>query len=57
MLAAVAAMAALSFAATPAFAKGPAPDPAVKDFQRLVDAAYAKYKDLRKARTPTTSRS
>ena len=31
----------------PAFAKGPAPDPAVKDFQRVVDAAYAKYKDLK----------
>jgi glutaminase len=31
---------------TPAFAKGPMPDPAIKDFQRLVDAAYAKYKDL-----------
>jgi glutaminase len=34
-------------AAAPAFAKGPAPDPAVKDFQRVVDAAYAKYKDLK----------
>jgi glutaminase len=31
----------------PAFAKGPVPDPAVKDFQRVVDAAYAKYKDLK----------
>jgi glutaminase len=30
-----------------AFAKGPVPDPAVKDFQRVVDAAYAKYKDLK----------
>jgi glutaminase len=33
--------------AAPAFAKGPVPDPAVKDFQRVVDAAYAKYKDLK----------
>jgi glutaminase len=33
--------------AAPAFAKGPAPDPAVKDFQRVVDAAYARYKDLK----------
>jgi glutaminase len=32
--------------ATPAYARGPLPDPAVKDFQRLVDAAYAKYKGL-----------
>ena len=31
----------------PAFAKGPVPDPAVKDFQRVVDAAYVKYKDLK----------
>jgi len=31
----------------PAFARGPAPDPAVKDFQRVVDAAYVKYKDLK----------
>jgi glutaminase len=28
-------------------AGGPAPDPAVKDFQRVVDAAYARYKDLK----------
>ena len=46
-LTAIAAAAVLSVAAVPAFAKGPAPDPAVKDFQRLVDAAYAKYKDLK----------
>src|SRR5512145_2445857 len=40
-------VAAVSIAvAAPVFAKGPAPDPAVKDFQRVVDAAYAKYKDL-----------
>jgi glutaminase len=32
---------------TPALARGPVPDPAVKDFQRLVDAAHAKYKDLK----------
>ncbi len=41
----IAAVAMLSMG--PAFAKGPAPDPAVKDFQRVVDAAYAKYKDLK----------
>ena len=46
-LTAVAASAMLSLAAMPAFAKGPVPDPAVKDFQRVVDAAYAKYKDLK----------
>jgi glutaminase len=33
--------------AAPAFARGPAPDPAVKEFQRVVDAAYAKYKGLK----------
>ena len=44
MLTALAAAAVLSFA--PAQARGPAPDPAVKDFQRVVDAAYAKYKGL-----------
>jgi glutaminase len=38
--------AALSLAAVPALAKGPLPDPAVKEFQRLVDAAHAKYKGL-----------
>ena len=32
--------------AAPAYARGPMPDPAVKEFQRLVDAAYAKYKGL-----------
>ncbi len=31
----------------PVSAKGPLPDPAVKDFQRVVDAAYAKYKGLK----------
>jgi glutaminase len=36
----------LSLAAVPALAKGPLPDPAVKEFQRLVDAAHAKYKGL-----------
>jgi glutaminase len=46
-VAAIAAAAVLSVAATPAYAKGPVPDPAVKDFQRVVDAAYAKYKDLK----------
>ncbi len=47
ILAAVAAVTVLSVASAPAFARGPAPDPAVKDFQRLVDTAYAKYKDLK----------
>jgi glutaminase len=47
VLTTVAAVAALSMAAVPAYARGPAPDPAVKDFQRVVDAAYAKYKDLK----------
>jgi glutaminase len=42
-----AAAAMLSLMATPALAKGPVPDPAVKEFQRLVDTAYAKYKDLK----------
>jgi len=37
----------VSMMAAPAFARGPVPDPAVKDFQRVVDAAYAKYKDLK----------
>lgn len=46
-LAAIAAAAVLSVAALPAFARGPVPDPAVKDFQRVVDAAYARYKDLK----------
>jgi glutaminase len=36
--------------ATPTFAKGPMPDPAVKDFQRLVDAAHAKYKGLQEGK-------
>lgn len=40
----------LLLAAMAALAKGPAPDPAVKDFQRVVDAAYAKYKDLKDGR-------
>jgi glutaminase len=41
-------MAALAVAmAAPALAKGPAPDPATKDFQRVVDAAHARYKDLK----------
>jgi len=45
-LTAVAAIA-VSMAPVPAFARGPVPDPAVKQFQRVVDAAYAKYKDLK----------
>jgi len=41
-------MAAFAIAvANPALAKGPAPDPAVKDFQRVVNAAHARYKDLK----------
>jgi glutaminase len=44
--AALAATLALAVGA-PAFARGPMPDPAVKDFQRVVDASYAKYKDLK----------
>jgi glutaminase len=47
ILTSVAAAAVLSMAAVPAFAKGPVPDPAVKDFQRVVDAAHARYKDLK----------
>jgi glutaminase len=47
ILTTAAAAAVLSVAAVPAFARGPAPDPAVKDFQRVVDTAYAKYKDLK----------
>jgi glutaminase len=31
----------------PVFAKAPAPDPAIKEFQRVVDAAHARYKDLK----------
>jgi glutaminase len=46
-LAAVVATALMSFAAAPAHSRGPAPDPLAKDFQRVVDAAYAKYKDLK----------
>ena len=30
--------------------RGPAPDPAVKEFQRLVDSAYAKYKGLQEGK-------
>jgi len=47
ILTALAAATVLSVVSAPAYARGPAPDPAVKDFQRLVDAAYAKYKDLK----------
>jgi glutaminase len=32
------------------YAKGPMPDPAVKEFQRLVDAAYARYKGLQEGK-------
>ena len=45
--AALLAAAAFTVTSLPAMARGPAPDPAVKDFQRVVDAAYAKYKDLK----------
>jgi glutaminase len=47
ILTTVLATAALSLAVAPALARGPAPDPATPAFQRLVDAAYAKYKDLK----------
>jgi len=47
LLAAMLAAVALATAPVPAAARGPAPDPAVKDFQRVVDAAYARYKDLK----------
>jgi len=47
ILTAFVAAAALSLPSVPALARGPAPDPATKDFQRVVDAAYAKYKDLK----------
>lgn len=44
-------VAAMSLAlAGPVQARGPAPDPAVKEFQRLVDAAYAKYKGLQEGK-------
>lgn len=33
--------------AAPAYAKRPAADPATRDFQRVVNAAHAKYKDLK----------
>jgi glutaminase len=36
--------------AVPAYARGPVPDPAVKEFQRLVDAAYARYKGLQEGK-------
>jgi len=48
--AALLAAAALTVASVPALARGPASDPAVKDFQRVVDAAYAKYKDLKEGK-------
>jgi len=47
ILSSIAAAAVLSLAALPASAKGPVPDPAVKDFQRVVDASHARYKDLK----------
>lgn len=47
---AVAALAALSAAAPLVFARGPAPDPATRHFQRVVDSAYLKYKDLKDGR-------
>ena len=49
MLASAALATTLAFTA-PAFAKGPMPDPATKDFQRVVDAAYTKYKDLKEGK-------
>ena len=46
-LAAVAAALAVSLVVGVAQARPPAADPAAKDFQRVVDAAHAKYKDLK----------
>jgi glutaminase len=41
---------AMSVAALPVFASGPAADPAATDFQRVVDAAHAKYKKLKEGK-------
>ena len=49
-LAVCAAMVALAVPTFQVYAKGPVPDPAVKDFQRVVDAAYARYKDLKEGK-------
>ena len=49
MLAALA-VAALAVPAFPAYARGPVPDPLTKDFQRVVDGAYARYKDLKEGK-------
>jgi glutaminase len=38
---------ATSLAFAPVYAKGPVPDPATKEFQKVVDAAYTKYKDVK----------
>jgi glutaminase len=43
---AVAASTAFAMLPSPALARGPVPDPAVRNFQRVVDAAYGKYKGL-----------
>lgn len=45
-MAAVAA-AAMFFTAPPVFARGPAPEPLTREFQRVVDAAHAKYRGLK----------
>jgi glutaminase len=44
---ALAAMTVLAMTATPISARAPAADPSAKDLQRVVDAAYSKYKDLK----------
>jgi glutaminase len=50
ILAAALAAVSLSVVSDPAYARGPVPDPATRDFQRVVDAAYAKYKDLKEGK-------
>lgn len=47
---ALAALAILAFAGAPAAARGRDADPATKDFQRVVDAAHARYKGLQDGR-------
>jgi glutaminase len=49
-LAGVAAMAAVSLGVGPAYARATAVDPAAREFQRVVDAAHARYKDLREGK-------
>lgn len=46
----IATAAILSVSPLPAYARGPVPDPAVKEFQRVVNAAHARYRDLREGK-------